>query len=46
MHSVSTNDISVVAFDVFGTVVDWYTGVAREVNALHRGLHSGQFALD
>jgi len=42
----SDHDIQVLAFDVFGTVVDWYTGVAREVNALDLCLDGGQFALD
>lgn len=38
--------IRIIAFDVFGAVVDWYTGVALEVYALDRGVDGGQFALD
>ncbi len=34
----------VLAFDVFGTVVDWHTGVAREVDALQLGMDGGEFA--
>jgi 2-haloacid dehalogenase len=37
--------VQVLAFDVFGTVVDWYSGIAREVQALHPGLNGGEFAL-
>jgi 2-haloacid dehalogenase len=33
----------VLAFDVFGTVVDWYGSIAREAQAL--GVDSGEFAL-
>lgn len=35
----------VLAFDVFGTVVDWHSGVAREVDALQLGVDGGEFAL-
>jgi len=35
----------VLAFDVFGTVVDWHTGVAREVDALNLGVSGAEFAL-
>ena len=35
----------VLAFDVFGTIVDWHTGIAREVQALHPGVNGGEFAL-
>jgi 2-haloacid dehalogenase len=37
-------DIRVVAFDVFGTTVDWYTGVARQVAELLPGVDAGDFA--
>jgi 2-haloacid dehalogenase len=46
MQSTTSDSIQVLAFDVFGTVVDWYTGVALEVSALDLGLDGGQFALD
>ncbi len=35
----------VLAFDVFGTVVDWYGGIKREVDALQLGIDGGAFAL-
>lgn len=35
----------VLAFDVFGTVVDWHTGIAREVQALRPDVDGGEFAL-
>ena len=35
----------VLAFDVFGTVVDWHGSVAREVNALYPGVDGDAFAL-
>jgi len=36
---------SVLAFDVFGTVVDWHSGIAREVQALQPGVNGGEFAM-
>ena len=36
---------SVLAFDVFGTVVDWHGGVARAVDALALPVDGGTFAL-
>lgn len=35
----------VLAFDVFGTVVDWHSGIAREVQALCPAVDGGAFAL-
>ncbi len=35
----------VLAFDVFGTVVDWHSGIAREVQALRPSVDGGSFAL-
>ena len=35
----------VLAFDTFGTVVDWHGSIAREVNALYPGVDGGAFAL-
>ena len=35
----------VLAFDIFGTVVDWYGSIEREVNALNLEVDSGAFAL-
>ncbi len=37
--------IKVLAFDIFGTVVDWYGSIAREVNAMGLGVDGGEFAL-
>ncbi|MEK9721217.1 MAG: haloacid dehalogenase type II [Quisquiliibacterium sp.] len=34
----------VLAFDVFGTVVDWHGSITREVNALGLGVDGAQFA--
>lgn len=38
-------DLRILAFDVFGTVVDWHTTIAREVDALQLGVSGGRFAL-
>jgi 2-haloacid dehalogenase len=35
----------VLAFDVFGTVVDWYGSIVREVSALGLPVDPGQFAI-
>jgi 2-haloacid dehalogenase len=35
----------VLAFDIFGTVVDWYSSIRREVDALNLDVDSGAFAL-
>ena len=40
-----TRPPQVLAFDVFGTVVDWHGSVAREVNALYPGVDGDAFAL-
>lgn len=37
--------INVLAFDVFGTVVDWHTSVAREIEQLVPGTDGNAFAL-
>ena len=41
----NTIDIKVLAFDVFGTVVDWHGSVAREVNAMNLPVDGDRFAL-
>jgi 2-haloacid dehalogenase len=38
------NRIRVIACDVFGTTVDWYTGVAEQVADLLPGVDAGAFA--
>ena len=39
------DDVEVLAFDVFGTVVDWYSSVAAEVTELGLAVDGGRFAL-
>jgi 2-haloacid dehalogenase len=39
------NDIKIIAFDIFGTVVDWHGSVLREVERLGLGVDGGEFAL-
>lgn len=39
------DDLKVIAFDVFGTVVDWHGGIAAEVERLLPGVDGGAFAL-
>lgn len=39
------NEIKVLAFDVFGTVVDWHTTVAREIETLKPEIDGNEFAL-
>lgn len=36
----------VLAFDVFGTIVDWYTSIAREAEHTIPGIDGGAFALE
>ncbi len=38
-------DAKVLAFDVFGTVVDWHSSIDREVQALRPAVNGGEFAL-
>ena len=38
--------MKILAFDVFGTVVDWYGSIAREVQTLGLPVDPGRFALD
>jgi 2-haloacid dehalogenase len=45
MNTPSSSLPQVLAFDVFGTVVDWHSGIAREVQALRPGVDGGAFAL-
>lgn len=39
------NNIKVLAFDIFGTVVDWHGSIMREIDALGLGIDSNAFAL-
>jgi 2-haloacid dehalogenase len=43
--AMDIDDVEVLAFDVFGTVVDWYSSVAAEVTALGLAVDGGRFAL-
>ena len=45
MASTGCESVKVLAFDVFGTVVDWHGGIAREVTALGLDVDAGEFAL-
>ncbi len=40
----SADEIRVIAFDVFGTVVDWHGSVKREVERLGLGVDGAEFA--
>ena len=40
-----TEKVKVLAFDVFGTVVDWHGSIAREVDSLDLGVSGSEFAL-
>ena len=42
--STTTATPRVLAFDIFGTVVDWHTSIAREVQTLRPGVDGGAFA--
>lgn len=37
--------VDVLAFDIFGTVVDWHGSIAREMRRLHPQVDAGAFAL-
>jgi 2-haloacid dehalogenase len=39
------DDTRILAFDIFGTVVDWHGSISREVNAAYPGVDGGAFAL-
>ena len=45
MSLAITNSIKVLAFDVFGTVVDWHGSIVREVDRLNLGINGNDFAL-
>ena len=38
------DSVKVIAFDVFGTVVDWHGSVKGEIEALHPGIDGADFA--
>ena len=39
------DEVAVIAFDVFGTVVDWHGGIAAEAERALPGINGGAFAL-
>ena len=39
------NNIKVLAFDVFGTVVDWHSSLVKEIDSLEIDVDSSEFAL-
>ena len=43
-HGIAAT-VQVLAFDVFGTVVDWHGSIVREVQALHPEVDADAFAL-
>ena len=45
MTPAHADAIRILAFDVFGTVVDWHQGVAREVRAMNLAVDPDAFAL-
>ena len=44
-ETADTGDLKVIAFDVFGTVVDWHSGIAAEAERLLPGVDGSAFAL-
>ena len=42
--TLDTSELKVIAFDVFGTVVDWYSGIAAEAERILPGVDGGAFA--
>ncbi|MEE8364872.1 MAG: haloacid dehalogenase type II [Gammaproteobacteria bacterium] len=45
MQSENLKNIKVLAFDVFGTVVDWHGSLVREIDGLKLEVSSNEFAL-
>jgi len=44
MSGKELNNIKILAFDVFGTVVDWHGSIVREVEGLNLGIKGEDFA--
>jgi 2-haloacid dehalogenase len=44
MSDPNSSQVKVLAFDVFGTVVDWHGSIVREMAALHSHVDGGAFA--
>lgn len=45
MPGTVSSSIKVIAFDVFGTVVDWHGSIAREIDAMQLPVDGNRFAL-
>ena len=45
MTSTIKDNVKILAFDVFGTVVDWHGTITRKVEALKLGVNGSEFAL-
>lgn len=45
MNSDAFPDVRILAFDIFGTVVDWHGSIVREVEALYPQVDGNAFAL-
>lgn len=45
MNRPLANNISILAFDVFGTVVDWHQSIMREVRSMNLDVDPDRFAL-
>jgi 2-haloacid dehalogenase len=45
LESTDKSTLKVLAFDVFGTVVDWHTSIAREVLRINPSVDADAFAL-
>lgn len=45
MSTQQNDQLKVLAFDVFGTVVDWYSSIAREIAELQLPVDAGEFAI-
>ena len=45
MSLENLSNIKIIAFDVFGTVVDWHGSVAKEIDRLNLGVSGNEFAL-
>lgn len=41
----ATEQVKILAFDVFGTVVDWHGSIAREIDAMQLNVEGSRFAL-
>ncbi|AXQ22151.1 haloacid dehalogenase type II [Acinetobacter wuhouensis] len=40
------SQIKVLAFDIFGTVVDWHSSIVQEIEIMNLAIDANQFALD